>query len=432
MAQYIKQGNIFGRIGSGVGKGLAEQLPKEIERSRLSSGLKSLGEKKELSPFQQFAELSSIPGVTPQMIQSGSELLRQQGIGEGLRKTNQRDESRPFERYQNNNQSQKEGSKSITTTDPLQSTINPVLPRTREQKLNRASELYENERQLYPTPQDAITAVENEEQTNQNINNALQNQRKGQQDVQSRVQNELRTAAQNAGINIPGGTSVPDTVYQEIENKALDDVNNGERTELEAAKHYKKELDKVAREYQALDTVGNIDYLLRDKQDIKRNLREIRKGFKERDDLENLADSYISKNGLSPGKAYYLAYPPSETKELNNLFSRLPELKPEATTKRGFSETRVDPEKAKQKTLKIAPQLAEAMGKQGSPLAIAEELKARNYDEDAWLDYLGKNRKSLDLSERQGRELQKPKNTFPTLNDNWLFYFSGLDKLVEQ
>lgn len=81
MVQVIEQkGSIFGRLGKGLGQGLAEQLPKEVDRYRLSQGLKNLGQQEGLSPFQQFAELSGIPGITPQMIQSGSELLKQQGL----------------------------------------------------------------------------------------------------------------------------------------------------------------------------------------------------------------------------------------------------------------------------------------------------------------------------------------------------------------
>ena len=45
MAQYIKNANIFGRIGTGIGKGVNEQLPKEVEHQRFRSGLQKLGEK---------------------------------------------------------------------------------------------------------------------------------------------------------------------------------------------------------------------------------------------------------------------------------------------------------------------------------------------------------------------------------------------------
>jgi len=88
MVQIINdptRGHISGRIGAGIGRGLADQLPKEIERGRLSEGLSKIGKDKNLSPFEQFAQLSSIPGITPQMIQSGSELLKQQGMRDSYR-----------------------------------------------------------------------------------------------------------------------------------------------------------------------------------------------------------------------------------------------------------------------------------------------------------------------------------------------------------
>ena len=75
--QLIKQGNIFGRIGTGIGKGLASQLPEEIGRGRLSEGLKQFEQDYQtLSPMQQIARLSAIPGVTPQTVQSMTELAR--------------------------------------------------------------------------------------------------------------------------------------------------------------------------------------------------------------------------------------------------------------------------------------------------------------------------------------------------------------------
>lgn len=69
MVQVIPQlGDISGRIGKGFAKGLSEQLPQEINRNRLASGLKKLGENKEnLTPFQQAAAISALPG--------GSELI---------------------------------------------------------------------------------------------------------------------------------------------------------------------------------------------------------------------------------------------------------------------------------------------------------------------------------------------------------------------
>lgn len=66
MVQVIETGgNAAGRIGKGFGKGLSEQIPKEVERHRLSSGLRKLGEKK-FDPKNQLsnlADLYAIPGL---------------------------------------------------------------------------------------------------------------------------------------------------------------------------------------------------------------------------------------------------------------------------------------------------------------------------------------------------------------------------------
>lgn len=82
----IPQPNIFGRIGTGIGQGLAEQLPKEIERGRLQSGLKQFEQDyQQLTPIQQLARLSAIPGITPQSIQSFQELAKNQNQGNAFR-----------------------------------------------------------------------------------------------------------------------------------------------------------------------------------------------------------------------------------------------------------------------------------------------------------------------------------------------------------
>ena len=89
MDQYIKNANIFGRIGSGIGKGLAEQVPKEIENYRLKSGLQDVADasdRGELSPAQFLAKTAGTYGVTPQMIQSFGDIAKIQNQGNAYRK----------------------------------------------------------------------------------------------------------------------------------------------------------------------------------------------------------------------------------------------------------------------------------------------------------------------------------------------------------
>ena len=74
--------NIFGRLGKGIGQGIADQLPKEIERQRLSSGLKKLGEQDYSSktPLQIQADLYSIPGITPEIAQQAYQQIQNQNF----------------------------------------------------------------------------------------------------------------------------------------------------------------------------------------------------------------------------------------------------------------------------------------------------------------------------------------------------------------
>lgn len=438
----IPQPSIFGRLGTGIGQGLAEQLPKEIERARLGSSLDQLGKQQGLDPWQQYTGLVKAAHEYPQVVQSGADILRQRGISQGFRNiapngaspNAQNQLGQPGQQGFNQPGMQSNAQlggdspqKGVATVGPTQATLHPYIPKNLQQLQGRAGQLQHEHPEIYPTADLAMKGAVQEDQQEQAINTALQGQREGEQAVQENVRSQL-SALKNAS----NAVGVPENVYQEVENEALQDVRLGKKDELTAAKDAREKLENINREYKSLDTVGDLDYMIRDKDEIKRQLKEIRSKFKDRGDLENLADSYISKNNLSPGKAYYLAFDPSDIKPLNNLLEKLPELNPEITTKRGFSEKRINPEEAEKRTLEAAPALAQAMGKEGSPLAIAEYLASKNYDPAVWMKYVGDNRKKLDLTEVQGRQLDKTVNGPPTLNDMWLFYSSGLDKLVEQ
>jgi len=423
MAQTIKQANIFGRIGSGFGKGLAEQIPKEIERSRLASGLESLAQDASNLPlFQRFSRLLTIPGMTQQGIQTGGELLRQEGINSALQQRQGR--KNPFSNESGDpydalkkpaspDQPQTGQTPSITTQGPIQATINPYIPKSYEQILDRAGQLASDNRALYQgNPQSAIEAAQTEDLQNQKINQSLQQQRQNQQEVQNRIETDLTSRRQSANAYLP------DDVYQPIRDRAIEDVNSGKLTEKQAADKYGKEMDKISREYSDVSAIGNFGVLARSPKENRTKIRNIRDKFKERGDLRNFADTLIAENKISPSKAYYLAYPISDNKELNNYVKNIPII---PTTKVNDSAT---------ETLKIAPQLSKLMGKEGSPLGIGEELNNRGYDPAAWLDYVHRNENRLELTSRQSEELRKPQNFYPTINDLWMFGL-GLDELEE-
>lgn len=437
-SQKIKQPSIFGRIGSGIGHGLAEQIPKEIERSRLASGLQNFAKNSaNLSPMEQLAQVSSIPGVTPQMVQSFAELAKQQAQGQALnrgvggKKSNEESPSaKTFPRPPPSEKGETPPPKSITTTEGVNASINPYIPKTYSQILDRAGELFNENRDLYKSdPNNAIQAAVQEDAQNQAINTAEQNKRNTQQNVQSRVQSELKTQADNAGVQIP------DNVYSDIEDRAISDVNSGKLTELEAGKKYKKELDAISRQYKEVETLGTGKLLTKSASANKESLRSLRKDFKKRDDLENFVEVMVAKNGLSYPKASYLGFHVSDNKDLNNTIHKLKDINEnygKEVLKKGYPSPPPTQEDVDIATLGAALKIGKHITPNDSILSIAEELKSKGYNPRIWMDYADKNRDKLHLDPRQVRELGRPRDFEPTWNDLWMFYFSGLDKLMEQ
>ena len=420
MSYEVKPGNIFGRLGTGIGKGIAEQAPKEIERLRLQSGLKDVSQKKDLTPFQQFAELSGVPGVTPQMIESGSKLLRQQGVNQALMQGGQ-NRAEEFLKAVPQPEKKPEGTPTLESRSGLEATLEPYIPKSLEQIQQRAGELLRQNPALYAQdPDKALAAAQQEDQIAQSQSLALQNKRNLQQGVQTNIRNTLAKQNQNLGSK-----NVPGNLYDSIEDKAINAVlpveQGGEGlTELQAIKKYGKELQDADRDYSALDAIGKWSMLSRSPAENQRNIRSIRQGFKDRNDLENFADTLIGDNGITPANAYSLAYPVSEIKDLKSSIDRLPTVR-----ERVLQEQNVPIQQIQNVPFQAIEDLSKKLGKNGSPLAVAEALSKKGYSPDAWLDYLDKNRRQLDLTERQVRELGKPRSFYPSLSDLWLFKIGG-------
>ncbi len=73
------EGSVWGRLGKGVGQGIADQLPKEIERGRLSSAIEGLENNKGQSELQQAASLIR-GGASPEMLNYLQPFLRNSAI----------------------------------------------------------------------------------------------------------------------------------------------------------------------------------------------------------------------------------------------------------------------------------------------------------------------------------------------------------------
>lgn len=411
------KGKLGSSIGASFGQGLAEQIPKEIERSRLASGLQQFEQQSaNLTPIQQLARLSSIPGITPQMIQSFGELGKQQSQANALSNRKQienQPQPSPFPKKKPNKNTQ-ENAPSITQSKPLEEIQEGYIPPTYEQKLDRAGELFNSNPAIYQNnPQLAIQAVDQEEAQKKAIIDANLNKHKNLTDIQDNVVNRLKSHSERLGVN-----KVPANVYSKIEDEAIKATKSkkeggGGLTEQEAMKKYGDKLDEVNRQYESVDTLGNWSMTGRKPSSTLTNIRSLQKDFKKREDTENLADTLISSNGLSPLMAYSLAEPVSDIKELNAYMSKLPRIEYTSSEDPSYE------------TDKISEKLFKLLG-DGSPLAVAQELKKLGYDPDTWMNYATKYKDKLNV--KQGRQVDKPRNFLSTFNDWWLSSWSGINK----
>lgn len=418
MAAYqVRQGDIFGRVGSGLGSGLAEQLPQEMDRYRLSKGLQEIDNNPNLTPAQRYGKLLTLPGLTPQGLQGYSELMQRKMMGDAMNPPNQ---PSPFPEKSVKEEATNSEIPSLTKEDSFAKAQEGFIPRTEEQKLDAAGTRFKSNPALFKNdPQRAIDYENQIDATNEKIAAANQTKHQNLTHIQDNVVKRLGKYSEDLGVDIPTN------VYSKIEDKAIQATKprsegGGGLTEQQAMKEYGKELDAVSRDYSAIDALGGWGVVNRPAKNTLSSIQALQDKFEKRGDTENFADTLISKGKFSPLQAYSMAQPVKKVPALNNELFKLKDV---------FSTRTEDPVF---ETKSIAPKLAKNLGQKGSPLAVAYELKRKGYDANTWLDYLQENREELNLQDWQGRQLDKPRNLLPEFNDWWLNAWSGIDKLKEE
>lgn len=424
MAGYkVSPGNIFGRIGSGIGQGLAESLPKEIERGRLAEGLGRFEqEAANLTPMQQYSRIAAIPGMTPESQRQFGELARQQARGQALiesSKANQPQVGPSFSPRQGNIEGQPSNIPSITRSKPLEEIQRGYIPPTKEEKEDFAAHVFEENRQRFGNDPDKARQY-SEEHFDQleKRNKAFETLHGNLTKVQDNVVDRLKNHSTKLGVKIP------ENVYTQVEDEAVQATKSKEEggrglTEQQAIKEYGEKMDAISREYGKIDAIGNWGVTGRNAGKTLSSFESIQKDFAKRGDLRNLADRMVAVNGLSPMMAYAISEKVSQVPQLNSAIKSLPSL---SIPGRPL----IPKHEIQKKTREIVPKLEKLLGEKGSPLAVAYELEKKGYDPDVWMAYLAKNKDKLSLSGDQRNQIDTPINTFGTWNDWWLQSWTGL------
>lgn len=416
-------GNIFGRLGKGIGQGLSEQLPKEIERTRLASGLKKLEQEKDLDPFQFFTKAASLPGMNPQLLDSLANLSKQRLKNQAFQ--NYGGNASPDQQIEALTRSlpmaQDQGNfSSITKPAGTKAAQETFIPRDLQTEIIPAAvaAFKENPARFHNDIDEAIDFEQSKDANRQQINQAYEQQRTSQLGVQDRLLSDFRNYIDRRNINTgsKGSVNVPENELDILEKQLIKMVlpksqGGGGKTEEEAARESAKDADKIARQYSSLRTKGGLKKYIHSPTDVLKELEPIRKEFAKRGMEENFADELVGALNVNPRRAYALTFKlpkdSSVVKELDRMPGFIEKVR-EAGPGANLTPIR--------ETEKLAPIFADLIG-DNSPLAIADALTSKGYDPDVFLNYVVDHQDELDLDERQIREIGKSRSSFGALGN---------------
>ncbi len=440
MAQSIKQGNIFGRVGSSLGKGLAEQIPKETERYRLSKGLEEIGQRKDQTPFQQFAGLAGVPGITPQMIQSGSELLKQQGIRNSYANMAKGGQQEPQQGQMQNgpslndvqfgNMPQKQSSQNgeipqgnyppgepqIVDKNPLSPELQPRARFTPEQYYQTVARIgsqnphltnpeiqdlaNQEEERYMKAPEDYVAQQEALEKTQEKTNKEIEKQIRKKlhiaedQPIFSKLPGESQNRVERGVAK--DLRSNPQATLKDLVNTWTDRALNNEKQKTELKNLANRSFDEK---------------LFRPGENLEK-LKSIAKSFHEFGNSEEYYNTLRSDFGLSPEGAASIAYPLSKNAE--NYIGKI-----SPSNESNISEN----------TIKYANNLGDYLTKGDSVLSVAKHIREKDpfFDIKTFLSEVRRIQDDLGLTSQQKLELNARgiDDIFPNWGDIFLFPKGG-------
>jgi hypothetical protein len=443
VVQVIDQPNPWGEIGKGLGQGLSEQLPKEVDRNRLVQGLKNLP--KGGSLIDNAAYLYSIPGMRPELAQTllpllanqsqiealnsqaGSDMSQSQQGGmttspkmgdvraPGMEKTDQpipqpRSEFEKSFGYE---------PKSLRTPADIERAKSQRPVWSQQQKYQRAAQL---DPRLYPTIQDRLAQVDREEKYQQDLfdtgisaaNSRMMLQTAAEQDF-----NKKLTSLLQKGSESETWASIPAEFQQKYTNKVRSLVDEGESPEVASEKvsnealSFVKSREKLISAKTSFFDVNKVPY----QQQIKGS----RRAYEKAGALDLYKNDLENAQGLGPYLSSEMAFPPSS--DINKEIGKLPKVRVKVS-KDGIP--------IGTKDFPLAIPNVESIAKNITPddslKTIQSELRNKGYDDLELLDTVKRlySDGQVSLTDRQVRELEDYRPSSYNLSDFWFTLVKSL------
>lgn len=393
-------GSPWGRLGAGVGQGLAEQLPKEVDRYRLSSGLKKLEkDSSTMTPFQMASGLATLPGG------EGKDLSHLQGILQ-----NQVAAKQANERYQNrgignigngfNGQgklnNEKVGSQSSEQykkkygTQPT-SLISPEDVKREQQPrptlpydelYRQGLEYYNNSPGAYPSIEKGIERAEKDLATEQGLWDAEQGAKVRREDSESKALNNFETKLGKAGIDVL--QDLPNS-FNKFQDQVIQKVAEGV-PETRAASEVLQPAKRLAEARgKVLDS--SVIPFIGSPGSWANNLKSSMEAYKENNELETAKQDLMNYQYMGKDLASDIAFPLQGN--LNKIFKTMPES--DFLLKRyrknpfmPFGEGRQPPPKIE----KLVNSIVKDFGENDSVDTIGYKTFEKGYDDNAVIERL--------------------------------------------
>lgn len=438
--ELSSQPSIFGRLGKGLAQGLSETVPKEVERYRLAEGLKAINEQKNFSPFERFSGLLTLPGMTPQGLQTAGELLRQEQRGNAYKNAgggNPKFDQGIRDVQFANSQSQQGQPQKIGQSGQNMSPSGAVANQQRTPNIKSTEDVpqvlegnvlnQQNLARLPWTPEQRNRTVSNyidqgflpEEAKELQVNDEardlaepgvhkqrLKDIEEGNEKIRDALSRHLETKLQKNKENI----------FEDIEGPMLLNAERGMKRDL--ILNPKADIDNIANDWSerlyrtALakgkmktlgQTTGIENFFKGDTAEKK--LKEYQDIFKKSGNLEEFKNILQGPDfGMSAQGSASIAYPPNM--KINKFL----------TNYRSSSGTNYHSSNKDQEARKAALDIEKDIGPDDSVLSIVRKLSEKDpyFDQQSFLDQISEDKDQIGLNPRQRLELAEGvKNILP-------------------
>lgn len=430
MVQIINQEpSLAGRIGKGFGKGLAEQVPHEINRYRLSQGLQNLSREdfSQKSPLEQLAAIYNVPGMTPELAAQAQQQIQNRQFF-GNQPTGVQAERRQVAAPQNLAQTEAKVLKEDVENEVpslSEKSANYGIPLQATEIEQKARDEYLQNPQRFRSYQEYIDYAQKQDDKRVEKERAFEaRQLEADKLFDTALQEVLQK--QNTFKDLPGDTQ------RMLKNRVKGLVDAGKSPAQASQEVLKDVLPLVRARNDVAESTGIFTTLRMDPKQVRSRLENARDIYKKTNSLRIFRDDLIAQ-GMDDAYANYLAYPVKEHKEINNMISSLPKVKPAYFTSPTAEEGKMGKQKKTKSEADLAKEIAPLLDSRDSILSIALALKGRGYDGTEFINQLDALEKSkqIELNDRQKDELSKDRRLKPNLSDIHIFSKSGLDPLIE-